>query len=177
MKLSQLAIIAASAALMPTVASAQGAATTSAQPAIAAGAIIYDPQGAKVGTITSIAADSAVLDTGTSKATLPKSAFGTSGKGLTVNATRSQIDALVAASSARTRSALEAAFVPGAEVRGKAGAVIGKIKAVDGDHIVVDRTEGGPVSLNKTAFVLGSSGLTISLTADELAAAARTAPS
>ena len=64
--------------------------------------------------------------------------------------------------------------MPGAEVRGKAGAIVGKIKEVNGDQIILDRTEGA-VSLNKTMFTMMSGALTLPLTAAELEAAAKAA--
>jgi preprotein translocase subunit YajC len=175
MKLSGLTMAVLATLVAPTIASAQGAAATTAtsQP-LAPGATVYDPQGGVVGKIDSIAGDNVVIDTGTSKATLPKNAFGSSAKGHTVTATKAQIDAMVAAASAKSNAALEAALVTGAQVFGKAGNLIGTIKSIEGDQVVLDRTEG-PVSLARQAFALGTNGLTISMTSAELDAAAKAA--
>ena len=167
-----LAIALAAATLSPSLAAAQSTPAAAASTPLVPGVTVFDPQGGEVGKIESVTADAAVLDTGNNKATLPKSAFGTSAKGPTVNATKAQIDELVAASTAKASAALDASLVSGAEVRGKAGAVIGKVKSIDGDQVIVERTEGGPVSLSKRAFTAGPSGLSIPMTASELAAAA-----
>jgi preprotein translocase subunit YajC len=143
-------------------------------PKLAIGATIYDPQGGQVGTIESVINGSVVIDTGNHKATLPKSAFGTGDKGPTITATKAQVDALVAASIQKADAALIAALVPGAEVRGKSGALVGTIKEVTGDQILLDRP-GGPVVLTSRAFATGPQGLVISMTAAELEAAARAA--
>lgn len=172
MNKSYLVIAFAAAALSPSFAGAQSAPAAASATPLAPGVTVFDPQGGEVGKIESVTADGAVLDTGNNKASLPKSAFGTSAKGPTVNATKAQIDELVAASTAKASAALDAALVSGAEVRGKAGSVIGTVKSIAGDQVIVERTEGGPVSLSKRAFIAGPSGLSISMTASELAAAA-----
>jgi preprotein translocase subunit YajC len=171
------ALIAAVAALGPQTVAAQSGTAAAAKTSLAVGAVVHDPQGGEVGRVISVAGDTIVVDTGTHRATLPRAAFATDAKGPTVNATKAQLDALVAASLQKADAALAAALVPGAQVHGKAGAVIGTITKVDGEQVIIDRAEGGPVSLNKSAFALGTSGLTISMTASELAAAAGTAPS
>ncbi|MBV1691347.1 hypothetical protein KRR38_27595 [Novosphingobium sp. G106] len=168
------ALVAVAVVLLPSVASAQATPPTMPVPNLSAGVVVYDPQGAEVGRIVSAAGDSVVLDTGTNKATLPKNVFGVSAKGPTVNATRGQIDAMVAAASAKANAALEAALVPGAEVKGSAGALIGTIKDVSGDNVTIDRA-AGPVRIARKAFTVGPHGLTISLTTAELEAAAQAA--
>jgi hypothetical protein len=179
MKLSNfvVAVAIAGASFSSAAVFAKAAAPAASQPSFAAGAVVYDPQGGEVGRIASVAADTVVVDTGTNKATLPKSAFASSAKGPTINATKAQLDQLVTASLAKADAALDAALVPGTQVHGKAGAVIGTVKEVSGEQVVLDRIEGGPVSLNKAVFVTGASGLSISLTADELQAAAAQATS
>lgn len=175
MKMSGLTIAVAATLAMPTIATAQSAPATAAQgQPLAPGVTVYDPQGGVVGKIDSIAGENVVLDTGTSKATLPKNVFGSSAKGHTVNATKAQIDSMVAAASAKSDAALEAALVPGAQVFGKAGNLIGTIKSIEGDQVVLDRSEG-PVSLTRQAFALATNRLIISMTSAELDAAAKAA--
>lgn len=174
MKLSHAAMAALAGLCVPAIAAAQNDAQATASQALNAGVTIYDPQGGEVGKIESISGDNIVLDTGTSKATLPKSAFGKGAKGPIVNATKAQIDTMVAAANAKSTAALEAAFVPGAQVHGKAGALVGTVKEASGDNIVIDRP-AGLVTLTKQAFAVGPNGLTISMTAAELEAAAKAA--
>lgn len=169
-------VIAAAVALsVPGAASAQASAT-SAAPVLTVGATIYDPQGGEVGKIDSLTNDAVVVDTGASKAALPKSAFAAGAKGLTVMITKAQIDEQVAAATQKATAALDAALVAGAEVRGKAGAPIGTIKEVTAEQVVIDRA-AGPVSLSRKAFGMGAQGLFISMTAAELDAAAKPASS
>lgn len=159
---------------VPAMAQAPDAPKQAAGPDLAPGAAVFDPQGGEVGRIESISGDTVILDTGASKATLPKSAFGTSAKGPSVNATKAQIDTMVAAANAKATAALDAALVPGAEIRGKAGAVVGTVKELTADGVVIDR-QAGPVTLTKKAFTLAQGTLTIAMTAAELDAAAKAA--
>lgn len=171
---SKLAIATTLAALLSLGSVAQADPVAVSGPALGIGVTVYDPQGAEVGKIDSASGDTVVLDTGTNKATLPKNVFGTSPKGPTVNATRTQIDTMVAAASAKSNAAFDAALVPGAEVRGSAGALVGTIKEITGDIVTIERPEG-LVRLSRKAFALGSNGLTLSLTTAELEAAAKAA--
>lgn len=170
-------LLAASAALsLAPVAAAQQVNTASSTHALVVGTMAYDLQGGEVGKIDSISGETIVIDTGTHKAALPKTAFGSGPKGPTVSMTKVQIDDQVAAASQKAAAALEAAMTPGAEVKGKAGTVIGTVKEVKGDQVIIERATG-PVSLTKKAFGLGANGLFISLTAAELDAAAKKATS
>jgi hypothetical protein len=88
--------------------------------------------------------------------------------------TKAQLDAAVIASLARTQAALAAALVPGAEVVGKAGAPVGKVKEINGEQVILERPEGA-VSLKKGTFAVVSGKLTLLLTAAELEAAVKAA--
>lgn len=178
MKLFHFVVAASSVLLVPAVALAQtaapAAAPAAAGPALEVGTIVYDQQGAEVGKIASVSGDVITIDTGNHKAGLPKSAFGAGAKGPTVTITKVQIDAQVAAAMEQAAGALQAALVPGAQVYGKSGTLIGTIKQVNGEQVIIDRPSGS-VSLTKSAFSVGAQGLTISVTAAELEAAAKAA--
>lgn len=175
---------AASAALcLPGLALAQaapGAPAGSAAPAtgvaptFTAGATIYDPQGLEVGTIDSTTVDSVLVAIGANKVALPKTAFGAGAKGLTVTVSKAQIDAQIAAAADKTAAALDASLTPGAQVRDKAGVVIGTVKESSADQVVIDRPSGA-VSLPKTVVAAGPQGPMIALTAAELDSAAKAA--
>lgn len=176
MKLLHFFIVASAALGVPAVSLAQPAPAAAPATSLAVGATIYDPQGGEVGKIESMTADAVVVDTGANKATLPRTAFGTGPKGPTITLTKAQIDEQVAAATQKAAAALDAALVAGAEVKGKAGAVVGTVKEVAGDQVVIDRA-AGPVALGKSAFILGTGGLVIPMTAEELDAAAKQASS
>lgn len=164
-------------ALLSLAAFAQAAPVAPGAPDLFSGTVVYDPQGGRVGQIESVAAQTVVLDTGSSKATLPKTAFAMTVNGPIVAATKAEIDALVANAARESRAAVAAALVPGVEVRGKAGVLVGTVKNVEGDHVILNRTMGDPISLNKRVFTLNPYGLSISLTADELNVAGKAAAS
>jgi hypothetical protein len=172
MKFSHLSVAILAVALSPSVASAQAAPAAAASTGLTAGAVVHDQQGGEVGKIASVDGDTIILDTGNSKATLPRSAFAIGKKGPTVNATKAQIDAAVAAAFAKTNAALSAALVPGAQVFGEAGAAIGTVKEVVGEQVILDRPAGS-VSLNKNMFAATAGKLTLKLTSAELDAAAQ----
>lgn len=172
MKLKHLIVLASAVLFVPGAALAQSPATAAQGPALSVGTVIYDPQGGEVGKIDSMTNDAVVIDTGAHKATLPKSAFGSSAKGPTVTITKAQIDTQIAAALEKAAAELNALLVPGAEVRGKSGALVGTVKAVNGDQVVIDRA-AGPVSLTRAAFGASPQGLVISMTAAELDAATK----
>jgi hypothetical protein len=101
---------------------------------------------------------------------LPLTSFGTSSKGPVLAMTRAQLDAAAVEAAAAAAAALKAQIVRGAVVRGAAGNVIGTVKQVDGDFVVL-ATSQGDVRLPQTAFGSGTSGLFISMSATELEAA------
>lgn len=178
MKSSYLALALTAALTVPAAAYAQASATApaagTAEASLTTGAKVFDAQGAEVGTIESVAGGNVVVNTGTNRATLASSAFGTSAKGPTLNTTRAQLDAAVVAASAKANDATKAALVAGAEVRAKAGAVVGKVKEVQGDNVVLER-DAGPVALTAQYFTTDANGLVLTMTAAELDAAAKAA--
>lgn len=178
MKMFHCAVVTLAGALIPSAGMAESppAAATATAPGLVAGAVVYDPQGGEVGKIESVSGDNVVLDTGTNKATLPKSSFGKGLKGPAISATKAQIDAAVAASMAKADAARDAALIVGTEVRGKGGAVVGIIKEISGDQVILNRPSG-LVGLNKRLFTAASGGLTLALTSAELDAAAQDAAS
>lgn len=174
MKVFHFLVAAAAVASVPALAQAQTAPAANAAATVAVGGTIFDPQGGEVGKIVSMTGDAVVVDTGTNKATLPKSAIGTGPKGPIIAMTKAQIDEQVAAANQKASAAVEAAMVASAPVKGKAGGAIGTVKEVKGDQVIVARSAGS-VALPKTAFGLGADGLFISMTAAELDAATKAA--
>jgi hypothetical protein len=181
MKNTLIAALLIGAAAVPVAASAQDAsaggpatATPSASASLSVGTKVVDPQGQEVGTILSVSGDAIVLDTGTAKATLARSSFGTGPNGPTIGMTKSQLEAAVQQAKAQASTATDSALQPGAPVRSKDGQPVGKIAAVSGDNVVVDRA-GGPVTLKKANFTADQQGPVLSMTAAEFESAAKAA--
>lgn len=158
----------------PAGTSAPAGAGAPAAASIAAGATVYDSQGVSVGTIESVSGDNVVLAIGASRATLASSAFASGAKGVTVNTTKAQLEAAIAQATAQNSASLDTALAVGADVQSKDGVVVGKVKSVAGDEVVLDRPAGA-VTLAKQFFTSGTAGLTIALSAAELEAAAKAA--
>lgn len=160
--------------LSSSVALAQAAPSNQTAPALEVGAVVYDPQGGEAAKIDGINGNYVVINTGTNKATLPRTSFGKGPKGPVIGMTSAQLDAAVSASLAKSAASLESALVPGAEVLGKAGAVVGNVKEIVGEQVVLEHAQGA-VSFNKKSFAVTSGKLTLLLTASELEAAIQAA--
>ena len=155
-------------------ASAQTATTSAAAaatPALAIGATVYEPGGTVIGTIDAINPDGVIVSTGTSKVAIPAASFGIGDKGPVLAATRAQLDGAAAQAAAATLATLKASLVPGAEIRGVAGAnVVGSVKSLDAEFVVVT-TPRGEVRLPITAFGNTPKGLVIGMSSAEFDAA------
>lgn len=169
-------VFAASAAGAQQAPAAPAAAATPAAPALAAGSKVYDPQGAEIATIDSVAGDNVVVSTGTNKVTIPASSFGTSPNGPVIAATRAQLDAAAAQAAAANKAALDAQLVAGADVRGVSGIVVGKVKSRDESGVLLT-TPKGDVRVPLTSFTTASNGAVIGMTAAEFDAAVAAAKS
>lgn len=159
------------AVLVPAVSaqtSAPAPAQTAAGPTV--GATVYDAQGAEVGKIESVADGNAVVFTGTNRGTIPLSSFGTSPKGPTLGMTRAQLDEAAVKAAAAAIEQLRARLTPGTEVRGTAGAVVAKVKALDGDNVVMT-TSRGEVRVPVTGVGVNAQGVFIGMTQAEFDAA------
>lgn len=145
--------------------------TASASPApapkLVEGAKVFDAAGDEVGTIVSVDGSTVVLDTGTHRASLAVSSFATNAKGPLVGMTKSQLNTAIEEAAAKSAAALNAALIVGADIRSQDGVVVGKVKGIQADSVVVDRTSGA-VGLSKGSFVVTSGGLGISMTAKQL---------
>lgn len=170
-----------SAFIAPGIVQAQATNPTNPAPAaapatagVAAGAKVFDSAGVEVGTIEKVEGDNVVVAIGANRATLAKSAFASAPGGVSVAATKAQLDSALAAASAQAGATLDAALVANAEVKSQDGAVVGKIKEVNGDQVVLERPDG-PVSLARQFFSSEGNGLTLRMTAAQLDAAAKAA--
>lgn len=181
MKTTYIATALFGALLVPAAALAAPATAPAAAPAgpataadIVTGAKVFDSQGAEIGSVESVQGDNVVVAAGAHRATLTKSAFAKSAAGLSVNATKAQLEAAMADASAKAGASLDTALVANAEVKSQDGAVVGTIKQVQGDQVILDRPDGA-VSLTRQFFAADASGLTLRMTAAQLDAAAKAA--
>ena len=138
---------------------------------VKAGATVYGPQGNEAGTVEKVDGENVVLNTGTYSATLPGSAFGKSDKGPIVSMTKAQIDAAMAQVLAQADAALDAALVPGAQLRTSDGVMIGTIEKIDEAGLVTVKREAGNFALQSEMFGTDASGLILRLTAQQFAEA------
>src|SRR3546814_6642040 len=91
-----------------------------------AGATIFDPQGAAIGTIETVTADAVVVNTGTNKVALPPAAIGSNEKGLVASTTKADLDAAAANANAEAQARHQALLTAGTAVKSSDGQPVGK---------------------------------------------------
>ncbi|MEL6529076.1 MAG: hypothetical protein AAGK01_08235 [Pseudomonadota bacterium] len=166
MKFVKLAVLATAVAATPIAAFAQDAGTT-----------VYGNDDAPIGVVESNDGSVVTVDTGTHKAPLPANLLAEREIGWTVNATKAQIDGMMAAQLAQANAKRDSALVVGAAVATANGNPAGTLTAVDleADAIVLE-SENGPVSMKKEHFAVDASGALVALfTVEQIATAAASA--
>lgn len=167
LNLFMASILASLSASVMAQAPAAPASPTASAPNLVAGAKVFDAAGDEVGTIVSVDGGTAVLDTGTHRASLAASSFAANAKGPVIGMTKSQLNSAIEDAAAKSVAALNAALIVGADIRSQDGIVVGKVKEIQADSVVVDRPSGA-VGLPKGSFLVASGGLGISMTAKQL---------
>ena len=161
MKLAKLALLATTLAVPPLAANAQDAGTT----------VYSQIDESTVGTIESNDGTTAVLDTGAYKAPLPLSYLAEREGKWTINATKDQIDGMMAQQAAQAAAQLDTALTVGSSVVSADAQPAGTVLAMDSteDQILVKRGTG-LVSLKKEHFAVdGAGNLTALYTLEQLA--------
>jgi pyruvate/2-oxoglutarate/acetoin dehydrogenase E1 component len=137
-----------------------------------AGVTVYSQvDDSEVGTIASNDGTNAVLDTGTYKVPLGTGTFAEREGKWTINATKAQINSMMAAAEAEAAKKLAAALVDGAAVMSADNMPVGTVLAMDetGDQVIVSN-DTGIISLKREHFAVGQTGgLTALFTAEQLA--------
>ncbi len=137
------------------------------------GMAVVDSQGGAVGTITAVSADTLTVKTTRHQAELPKSSLTISeGKAL-FGMTQAELEASIE----RTLAAkAEAALKVGATVKGKDGASVGTIDALDAGNVTIRLASGPRISIPRSGIAVDAEGNgAIGLTAAELEAQIRAA--
>ncbi len=164
MKLRTLAAAAAlAAASLSTVAVAQ---TT---PAV--GTTIFGSDGAEVGTVASTDGTNVVINLGSVTAAMPVSSIGEGENGPMIGWTKAELEAAVNEANAQAQAELAAALVADAEVYSSDSVLLGKVKEVTADDLVVVELASGPASLPKQQMALQNGKVTFLATAADLEAA------
>jgi hypothetical protein len=161
MKIAKLAILATSMIVTPIAASAQDV-----------GATVYGNDDAPIGTVESNDGAIVTINTGVHMAPLPADLLAEREIGWTVNATKVQIDAMMAQQLAETEAQLDAALMVGAALVSADGQPAGTVFAIDAaaDAIIVER-EAGIITLKREHFAIDANGALMALfTLDQIAA-------
>nr|WP_298926354.1 hypothetical protein [uncultured Erythrobacter sp.] len=152
MKFAKLAILASAMAATPVAANAQDA-----------GATVFGNDDAPIGTVESNEGGIVTVDTGSFKAPLPANLLAEREGKWTVNATKAQIDGMMAAQKAEADAKIDAALVTGAAVISADNMPAGTIYTVDGEGTVILQREGGIVTLTKDTFAVDGNGALMAL--------------
>ncbi|RXZ65966.1 hypothetical protein [Pelagerythrobacter rhizovicinus] len=153
MKFSKMAITAIAAAGIATAAYAQG---------VTAGATVYGPEGNAVGTIESVADGVVTVDTGKHKAPLPANAFGEGEQGPTITVTKAQLNAMLDEQVAAANAKRDAALIETATVVTADNQPLGIVESIEGDNVIVARSEGD-VNLLREHFAVNQNGQLMAL--------------
>jgi len=161
MKFAKAVLFAATLTAAPFAANAQDA-----------GTMVYSQvDDSEVGKIASNDGTTAVLDTGTYQAPLPVGTYAMREGKWTINATKAQIDGMMAAAAAEADAKLVAALVDGAPVTSADNMPVGMVLAMDpaADQYIID-ADAGVITLKKEHFALNAEGeLTALFTTEQLA--------
>lgn len=167
MKLAKLALIAAALAGAPMAAHAQDVGTT-----------VYGNDDKPIGKVVSNADGIVTIDTGTHQAPLPAELIGQREIGYSVNATKGQIDEMMAAQLAAQQQAiaeaqaaaeaeaaarLEAALVVGAEVITADKQSLGLIDEITDENVIVKTADEQLVTLPQNFFAADVDGTLFAL--------------
>ncbi|HUD27372.1 MAG TPA: hypothetical protein VMQ93_00760 [Novosphingobium sp.] len=180
MKKSLIAAAIAAASLSPVAVMAQEAAAPAAAAAATptVGAKVFDAEGGEVGSVEAVQGDIVTVSTGTARAGLPKSAFVSREKGLTIGMNKAQLEAAVNGAAAENTAAKDAAIVADAPVKSSDGVVLGTVSKVEGQNVTVALSNGSSVALQKGNLGLGADGsLALGMTAADFTKAAQAAGS
>lgn len=151
------AAAALSAALIPAAANAQAT--------LSVGRAVTDTSGGAVGTITAIDGDNVVLRTDRHEVRLPANSLTVTESTVLFGETQAELNARVDQMQAQAQQA----FVVGATVRDRDGAVVGPVQALDAETLTI-QLGAQQVRLPRTAVAAGPEGLVIGATVAELEA-------
>lgn len=136
------------------------------------GTKIFGSDGGEVGTVQRVDGGNVVIDLGTVTAAVPASTIGEGEKGATIGWTKTELETAVNEANAQAAAALAAALATDAEVYSTDKVLLGTVKEITADDLVVVDLASGPASLPKQQMTLQDGKLTFLATAADVEAAA-----
>lgn len=163
MKFAKLAVASLALAATPAL----------ANQTVAEGAVVTGPEGNTVGTVVAVEGSNAVIDTGKHEIPLPTSMYVESDAGLTLPATKAQLDGMIDQQIAEAKAQLDAALVVGATAMDAANAPLGTVTVINGDEVTIARggDENDIIVLLRGNFTASEQGLMAKYTNAEIDAA------
>jgi len=150
----------------------QAAPAAAAKVNVTVGATVMDTKGATVGTVSSVSGDTAVIDTGSVKASVPTSSFAQGDKGLLFGMSKTELEGAAKGAAVSQQQQFLASLKPGTAVSDQNGGAVGTIEAVEGDMVTV-ATPKVKAKLPASAIAPGPNGAVIGMTQAQLEEAAK----
>ena len=162
MKLAKLAAAAAALAITPAAMTAQAQeAAAPAAPAsveITQGASVTGNDGNPIGTVAQVTPQAVVVDTGMHQIPLPREAFAQGDAGLTLNITKTELDASYAEQMAALAAQVNEKLVTGAAVVTADAQPLGTVDTVEGENVVLTLEGDEKLTLGKDVFAVDNNG-------------------
>lgn len=146
-------------------------AQTVAAGGLTVGAVVYGPEGSEVGKIEKIDGEIVVINTGTHSAALGSDSFAKGPNGPVIGYTKAKLDEVVEAANQQGKAKLDAALTAGGALRSADGKPLGAVQTLNPDGTVVVKDGTKSFSLDRNLFALDNQGLTLRITAQQLAEA------
>lgn len=132
----------------------------------APGTQVTDVKGGVVGTVTAVNGNVITVKTDKNEANLGKDSFTPHEGKLLFGMTQAELDAAVE----KDKVAAEASLAVGSPVKGRAGAEVGTIDAIDADYVTLKLASGKLVKIPRSGIAGAASGAVIGMTVAELEA-------
>lgn len=130
------------------------------------GAVVSDPTGLDVGVITAVKGNVVTIKTDRNEANLGTNSITPFQGKLLISMTQAQLNAAVDEQNAKAAASLAV----GAPVKGKAGATLGTIDAIDDQFVTLKLESGKTVKIARTGIAAAPDGAVVGVTAAELEA-------
>ena len=130
------------------------------------GTQVTDVKGGVVGTVTAVNGNVITVKTDKNEANLGKDSFTPHEGKLLFGMTQAELDAAVE----KDKVAAEASLAVGSPVKGRAGAEVGTIDAIDAEYVTLKLASGKLVKIPRNGIAGAASGAVIGMTVAELEA-------
>ena len=141
--------------------------TAAFDPTVMVGKTVFDPTGKPVGQVSGQRDGLLFIKTDRHETSLPIASFTFQQKKLYIAFTQAELNAEVD----KTVALINGSLTPGANVKGSAGTVIGRIHSLDAQYVAIDLTSGQTIRVPRNSIAGTPNGAVIGMTLEQLQAA------